>query len=163
MACAPSKDSNQPGYPPSLIRVFAVHMKEAWVLSYRLSAQRRLIRLGRCPGWSESLPGACWFCHANALLLFFWIENKLSPSTNADLSPLGQNSRNVSWPYKDKKAKDHAPFVSLIQCTSPHLGNIANTLNSLKILKSSTKPLNSSSYDHYHRLMIRTVRKQLLW
>ena len=26
MACAPSEDSDQPGYPPSLIRVFAVRM-----------------------------------------------------------------------------------------------------------------------------------------
>ena len=40
--CAPSKDSDQPGHPPSLIRVFAVCMKKAWVLSYPLSAQRRL-------------------------------------------------------------------------------------------------------------------------
>ena len=42
MACAPSKDSDQPGHSPSLIRVFAVRMKKAWVLSYPLSAQRRL-------------------------------------------------------------------------------------------------------------------------
>ena len=42
MACAPSEDSVQPGHPPSLIRVFAVRMKKAWVLSYPLSAQRRL-------------------------------------------------------------------------------------------------------------------------
>ena len=42
MACAPSEDSDQPGHPPSLIRVFAVRMKKAWVLSYPLSAQRRL-------------------------------------------------------------------------------------------------------------------------
>ena len=56
--CAPSKDSDQPGHPPSLIRVFAVRMKKAWVLSYPLSAQRRLIRLGGCPGWSESSPDA---------------------------------------------------------------------------------------------------------
>ena len=40
--CAPSKDLDQPGHPPSLIRVFAVHMKKAWVLSYPMSAQRRL-------------------------------------------------------------------------------------------------------------------------
>ena len=40
--CAPSEDSAQPGHPPSLIRVFDVRMKEAWVLSYPLSAQRRL-------------------------------------------------------------------------------------------------------------------------
>ena len=40
--CAPSEDSDQPGHPPSLIRVFAVRMKKAWVLSFPLSAQRRL-------------------------------------------------------------------------------------------------------------------------
>ena len=40
--CAPSEDSDQPGHPPSLIRVFAVHLKKPWVLSYPLSAQRRL-------------------------------------------------------------------------------------------------------------------------
>ena len=42
VACAPSEDSDQPGHPPSLIRVFAVRVKKAWVLSYPLSAQRRL-------------------------------------------------------------------------------------------------------------------------
>ena len=42
MACAPGKDSDQTGHLPSLIRVFAVRMKKAWVLSYPLSAQRRL-------------------------------------------------------------------------------------------------------------------------
>ena len=40
--CAPSEDSDQPGHPPSLIRVFAVRMKKACVLSYLLSTQRRL-------------------------------------------------------------------------------------------------------------------------
>ena len=39
---APSEDSDQPGHPPSLIRVFAVRMKKAWVLGYPLSAQRGL-------------------------------------------------------------------------------------------------------------------------
>ena len=39
--CAPSEDSDQPGHPPSLIRVFAVRMKIVWVLSYPFSAQRR--------------------------------------------------------------------------------------------------------------------------
>ena len=58
MACAPSEDSDQPRHPPSLIRVFAVRMKKAWVLSYPLNTQRRLIRLGGCPGWSESSLGA---------------------------------------------------------------------------------------------------------
>ena len=58
MACAPSEDSDQPGHPPSLMRVFAVRMKKAWALSYPMGAQWRLIRLGGCPGWSESSLGA---------------------------------------------------------------------------------------------------------
>ena len=32
MTCAPSKDSDQPGHLPSLIRVFAVRLKTGWVL-----------------------------------------------------------------------------------------------------------------------------------
>ena len=39
--CAPSEDSDQPGHPPSLIRVFAVRIKKPGVLTYPLSAQRR--------------------------------------------------------------------------------------------------------------------------
>ena len=54
MTGAPSEDSDQPEHPPSLTRIFAVRMKKAWVLSYLLSAQRRLHRLDGCPGWSES-------------------------------------------------------------------------------------------------------------
>ena len=42
IASAPSEDSDQPGHPPSLIRIFAVRMKKALVLSYQLGAQRRL-------------------------------------------------------------------------------------------------------------------------
>ena len=40
--CAPSEDSDQPGCPPSLIRVLAFRMKKPRVLSYPLSTQRRL-------------------------------------------------------------------------------------------------------------------------
>ena len=42
MARTPSKDSDQPGHPPSLIRVFAVRMKKVWVLRFPFSTQRRL-------------------------------------------------------------------------------------------------------------------------
>ena len=65
IACVPSEDSDQPGHPPSLIRVFPVCMKKAWVLSYPLSAQWRLIRPGGCTGWSDSSLGA----HAILLVL----------------------------------------------------------------------------------------------
>ena len=53
----------------------AVHMKKAWILSYPLNAQRRLIRLGGFPGWSESSLGAhtfCWFCHVVAHIQIMW-------------------------------------------------------------------------------------------
>ena len=70
LTCAPSKDSDQPGHLPSLIRVFADHMKKHWTLNYLLSVQWRL--------WSDwgdaqvdlSLRWAhmsfCWFCRSAA-------------------------------------------------------------------------------------------------
>ena len=42
MACPPSEDSDQLEHSPSLIRVFAVRTKKAWIISYPLSAQQRL-------------------------------------------------------------------------------------------------------------------------
>ena len=74
--CAPSKDSDQPGHPPSLIRVFTVHSVGSCgpkVSSCR--QQKTLIRLGRCPDWSESLLGA----HAILLVLSWgssWMKVK---------------------------------------------------------------------------------------
>ena len=88
MACAPSADSDQPGHPPSLIRVFAVRMKKAWVLSYPLSVKRRLwsdwvdaqpdlnLRWAHVPLWC--------FCHEAAqisfplqqLFKFWWWKKK---------------------------------------------------------------------------------------
>ena len=66
--CAHSEDSDQPGHPPSLIRLFAVRMMKPWVLGYPLSAQWRLIRLGGCPGWSESLLQAHSFCWSSGVV-----------------------------------------------------------------------------------------------
>ena len=69
----PSEDSDQPGHPPSLIRVFAVRMMKAWVLSYPLSTQR-----GLWSDWADSQADLslcwahmryCWFCHVAAHIL----------------------------------------------------------------------------------------------
>ena len=71
MSVRPGK-TDQPRHPPSLIRVFAICMKKPWALSYPLSTQGRLIRLGRCPGWSElslCAESFCWFCHDAAHLI----------------------------------------------------------------------------------------------
>ena len=63
--CAPSDDSDQPGLSPSLIGVFVVRMKKAWVLSYPLSAQRRL--------WSDwgtgQMPRLIWVYAGRTLIL----------------------------------------------------------------------------------------------
>ena len=73
MACAPSEDSDQPGHPPSLIRVFAICVKKAWVLSYPLSTLQRL--------WSDCADAQadlilcwvhlpfCWFCRVLAHMI----------------------------------------------------------------------------------------------
>ena len=74
--CSPSEYSDQPGHPPSLIRVFAVRMKKALILSYPLSAQRRL-----WSDWAESSLGAqphCWFCHEAAQIRNFHIICKIA-------------------------------------------------------------------------------------
>ena len=53
VACAPSEDADQPGHPPSLIRVFTVRLMGSLGPRLSSSGQRRLlIRLGGCPGWS---------------------------------------------------------------------------------------------------------------
>ena len=79
--CAPSEDSDQPGHLPSLIRAFAVRMKKARVLSYPLSAQRRL--------WSDWVDAQAdlslrwehmplsWFCHVAANLLLIYPGNTI--------------------------------------------------------------------------------------
>ena len=68
--CAPSEDSDQPGHPPSLIKVFAVRsMGNLRAQIFFMRTAKSLIRLGGCPGWSESSLGAhslCWFCHVAA-------------------------------------------------------------------------------------------------
>ena len=53
MTCAPSEDSDQPGHPPSLIRVFAVRFMDSWGPNASSCGQRRL-----WSGWSELLLGA---------------------------------------------------------------------------------------------------------
>ena len=66
--------TDQPGHPPSLISVFAVCTKTAWVLSYPLSAQRRLWSDWTDAQADQSLRWAhrphCWFCHEVAHMCY---------------------------------------------------------------------------------------------
>ena len=76
MACAPSEDSDQPGHPPSLIRVFTVRLKKAWVLSYPMSAQADLnLR------WAHS-HCVVFFMRRLKFTLFLWITKTSTCATN---------------------------------------------------------------------------------
>ena len=73
MSVRPAKTQISLGIRP-VWSVFAVRMKKAWVLRPIERTAKTLIRLGGCPGWSESSLGAqslCWFCHVAALILFY--------------------------------------------------------------------------------------------
>ena len=87
---APSEDSDQPGHLPSLIRVFAVRMKKAWVLSYPLSAQWRHWSVWEDAQADLSLGWAhmpfCWFCHEVAQLLWLGLEKVVEAATMAEWS-----------------------------------------------------------------------------
>ena len=92
--CAPSKDSDQPGHPPSLIRVFAVHMKKAWVLGYPLSAQRRL--------WSS------WM-DAQADLSLHWVHSQFVGFVTRRLI----SSKTLTWRYTVARSHSLAVFIVL--------------------------------------------------
>ena len=143
MACVPSKDSDQPGYPPSLIRVFAVRMKKAWVLSYPLSTQRRLIRMGRCPGWSESLLGThhflgfvlCWlryFCYFSTEQMLFQsiptrcLVQKLSSECSLYLNLWISSALIYLYHITFTVPKITAMFTTSVTCLSLSLSSVFN-------------------------------------
>ena len=71
--------------------VFTVRTQKHWVLSNPSSTQRRLIRLGGYPCWSDASLGTqsfCWFCHALAhMVKWFQISR---PITFEPTSPVAQ-------------------------------------------------------------------------
>ena len=80
MASAPSEDSDQPGHPPSLIRVLA--MRSMGSLGHKLfSCGQRRLRSDWASAQSDlSLRWAhipfCWFCRVLAHLLFCIVQNE---------------------------------------------------------------------------------------
>ena len=71
--CAPSKDSDQPDQ--------SLRCPHEESLGPKLPIEctgKTLIRLGGCPGWSESSLGRqslCWFCHVVARVMYIVKEN----------------------------------------------------------------------------------------
>ena len=103
--------------PPSLIRVYAVRTKKAMVLSYPLSAQLRLIRLGGRPGWSESSQGAqsfYWFCREAAQMAFnFHLSKRYTMSVyRTTLGPGFGRTDGMIWPSPQAT---HVPYWIMTQ------------------------------------------------
>ena len=92
--------------PPSLIRVLAVRMKKPWAPSYPLSAQWRLIRLDRCPDWSESLLGTY-----ASLLLFWWHGAYYKMLFRKEKQHLRENRRELES-RKKRRLPDWEPYKS---------------------------------------------------
>ena len=89
--CAPSEDSDQPWHPPSLIKVLTVRLKGSYGPKLSSCGQRKLIRLGRCPGWSESSLDAqslCWFCHVAAHINSYFVCMISTSFRRTDMSHL---------------------------------------------------------------------------
>ena len=124
--CAPSNDSDQPGHPPSLIRVITVRMKKAWVLSYPLSAQQRLwsdwanalADLSLC--WAHSQ--FCWFCHVVAHIYMNFTHFVTTQDNFKQMSVLGISRK---WIIKMFKLSLHMTYtwICLNMWLSPSLDN----------------------------------------
>ena len=78
MTYTPREDLDQPGHPPSLIRVFAERSMVSWRPNVSSCRQRRVIRLGGCPGWSESSLGAFLSKSAHWRLIKLWMRRIIS-------------------------------------------------------------------------------------
>ena len=149
--CAPSEDSDQPGHPPSLIRVFAVRSRVAKDPSYL-----HVYSVASC--WSDwadaqadlSLRWAqmpfCWFCHEAAYMQISETLGKLEPPPRTDLQPpvipiqSEQHIRATSWeilflPYADNKDADQPayPRSLIIACVVRCLDSILPKLAKWKI------------------------------
>ena len=119
--CAQRRLSDQPGHLPSLIRVFAVRMKKTvrlqkhWILSYPLSAQRRL--------WSDwAHMSVCWFCHEAAhfqLITMVEIQKRtrdemVKPHLNVWLcrSNIASDRENILEPGRGRQKKGWEDIIN---------------------------------------------------
>ena len=101
--CVSSENLDQPGHLPSLIRVVAVRMKKAWVLSYPVSAQRRLRSAWAWAQAALSLRWAhmpfCLFCHEAAHMHFNIVVWWIGAQQNQQNDLCSQRRFRSAWAY----------------------------------------------------------------
>ena len=78
--------------------------------SFFMRTAKTLIRLGACPGWSESSLGThslCWFCHVEAQIYFGYFSRNLSGFANFVCHCRWATSwENLFLPYANNKGAD---------------------------------------------------------
>ena len=81
-----------------------------WWVAFFMWTAKTLIRLGGCPGCSESSLGThsfCWFCHVVAHL--FWC--KITTNTDTKWAASWQNQQNDCAPIKDSVQPWYPPSL----------------------------------------------------
>ena len=98
MTCVPSEDSDQPGHPPSLISLHCALNGYLRTKAFFMRTAKTLIKLGGCPGWSESLLGT----HAISLVLSWcssFYQSSKHGRTPSKWSQSGNLIRKLQWHY----------------------------------------------------------------
>ena len=99
MTCATSEDSDQPGHPASLIRVFVVRMKEHWSSATHKARSKD----SNQSGWMPRLilgGGAhisfCLFCRAAAHMFLFQASIKRQEANDVkDKEPVQATNKDI--------------------------------------------------------------------
>ena len=143
--CAPSEDSDQPGHLPSMIRDFAVCMKKPCVLSYPLSAQRRL--------WSDR-------ANARADLSLRWAHSHFVGFVMSRLNWLFSMSTFVMFMVlKDESTSEGS---SMFICGVSGFGSSGSrTLNLVVAMSSSSKDDTCSLIPAQYVLIFWNVKRNL--
>ena len=114
--CAPSEDSDQPGYPLSLIRVFTVGMKKAWVLSYPLSAQGRL-----WSDWADAQADlSLRWAHSHFVGFVMSFSHVFCPDRSVWKLSIQRLCR-LPWPGEDQHRTCRVTTLSSGSCPPPQL------------------------------------------
>ena len=121
--------------------VFAVCMRKPRVLSYPLSAQRRLISLGGCPGWSESSLDAqviCWFlsCGGSNQTSFEIFGSKCKDCTIRNKILYAYYKMHQCYYYTAMKKKKKKSMTSKLRQNSAVIFFINRQNNSNKIIST---------------------------
>ena len=151
IACAPSKDSDQPRHPPSLIRVFAVRMKKAWVLSYPWVHSKDSDQTGWMPrliwvfaGHTVILLVLSWggsniYISEDCKTITFFFENSEIPWLFSFLPYIPDwNQNSQTFPLGKKKKNNKKINVLFPETSEYFLGSVRLTLK--KNLFSITWP-----------------------